>query len=87
MSSKVFKRLCGFTECLGIHCLHDTVNILKFPTRLFRNFLPKFCFYAFALQKYLNTVDLDQTAPSGAVWSVSVLFTDIILSGKLVYKI
>ena len=34
-----------------------------------------------------NSVDLDQTAPSGAVWSGSALFAYIILSYTLVYEI
>ena len=34
-----------------------------------------------------NSVDPDQTAPEGAVWSGSSLFTYAILSVTLVYKI
>ena len=34
-----------------------------------------------------NSVDPDQTAPSGAVWSGSALFAYVILSDTLVYKI
>ena len=34
-----------------------------------------------------NSVDPDQTAPSGAVWSGSALFAYAILSDTLVYKI
>ena len=34
-----------------------------------------------------NSVDPDQTAPSGAVWSGSALFAYAILSETLVYKI
>ena len=34
-----------------------------------------------------NSVDPDQTAPSGAVWSGSALFAYSILSDTLVYKI
>ena len=34
-----------------------------------------------------NSEDLDQTAPSGAVWSGSALFAHDILSETLVYKI
>ena len=34
-----------------------------------------------------NSVDPDQTAPSGAVWSGSALFAYAILSATLVYKI
>ena len=34
-----------------------------------------------------NSVDPDQTAPSGAVWSGSKLFAYAILSDTLVYKI
>ena len=34
-----------------------------------------------------NSVDPDQTAPSGAVWSGSALFVYAILSDTLVYKI
>ena len=33
-----------------------------------------------------NTVDPDQTAPSGAVWSGSILFAYAILLESLVYK-
>ena len=34
-----------------------------------------------------NSVDPDQTAPSGAVWSGSALFAYIILSETLVFEI
>ena len=34
-----------------------------------------------------NSVDLDQTAPSGAVWSESALFAYAILSETLVLEI
>ena len=34
-----------------------------------------------------NSVDPDQTAPSGAVWSGSALFAYVILSDTKVYKI
>ena len=34
-----------------------------------------------------NSADLDQTAPSGAVWSGSALFAYATLSESLVYKI
>ena len=34
-----------------------------------------------------NSVGPDQTAPSGAVWSVSALFAYIILSETLVFEI
>ena len=34
-----------------------------------------------------NSVDPDQTAPSGTVWSGSALFAYAILSATLVYKI
>ena len=34
-----------------------------------------------------NSVDPDQTAPSGAVWSGSALFAYAILSAILVYRI
>ena len=33
-----------------------------------------------------NSVDTDQTVPSGAVWSGSALFAYIILSDTLVFK-
>ena len=33
-----------------------------------------------------NSVDPDQTAPSGAVWSVSTLFAYVILSDVLVFE-
>ena len=33
-----------------------------------------------------NSVDPDQTAPSGAVWSGSTLFAYVILSDALVFK-
>ena len=33
-----------------------------------------------------NSVDPDQTAPSGAVWSGSALFAYVIWSGTLVYQ-
>ena len=38
------------------------------------------------LSAMANSADLDQTAPSGAVWSVSALFVYAILSETLVYK-
>ena len=34
-----------------------------------------------------NSEDPDQTAPSGAVWSGSLLFASAILSESLVYEI
>ena len=34
-----------------------------------------------------NSVDPDQTAPSGAVWSGSTLFAYVILSYALVFEI
>ena len=34
-----------------------------------------------------NSVDPDQTAPEGAIWSGSALFAHAILSDTLVYKI
>ena len=34
-----------------------------------------------------NSVDPDQTAPEGAVWSGSALFAYVILSETLVYRI
>ena len=34
-----------------------------------------------------NSVDPDQTVPSGAVWSVSALFSYAILSETLMYEI
>ena len=34
-----------------------------------------------------NSVDPDQTAPEGAVWSVSALFAYAILPAMLVYEI
>ena len=34
-----------------------------------------------------NSVDPDQTAPSGAVWSGSALFAYVILSDTLVFEI
>ena len=34
----------------------------------------------------VNTVDPDQTAPSGAVWSGSTLFAYVILSDALVFE-
>ena len=33
-----------------------------------------------------NSVDPDQTAPSGAVWSASALFAYVILSETLVFE-
>ena len=34
-----------------------------------------------------NSVDPDQTAPAGAIWSGSALFIYVILSATLVFKI
>ena len=34
-----------------------------------------------------NSVDHDQTAPSGAVWSGSTLFAYVILSDALVFEL
>ena len=39
------------------------------------------------LSEMENSVDPDQTAPSGAVWSGSALFAYAILSDTVVYKI
>ena len=39
------------------------------------------------LNAIVNSVDPDQTASSGAVWSGSALFVDVILSETLVYAI
>ena len=39
------------------------------------------------LSEKANSVDPDQTAPSGAVWSGSALFACAILLAILVYKI
>ena len=38
------------------------------------------------LSRMANSVDPDQTAPSGAVWSRSTMFVDAILSEILVVK-
>ena len=35
----------------------------------------------------VNSVDPDQTAPEGAIWSGSALFVYVILSETLVYEI
>ena len=47
------------------------VNVLEFPTLYSILFLPKVCFLCTGLLKILsgmaNSVDPDQTAPSGAV--------------------
>ena len=69
---------------------HITVNCLKIPTLCTLLCLHKFCFYAIIskiLSGMANSVDPDQTAPLGAVWSGSALFTLAILLGTLVYKI
>ena len=39
------------------------------------------------LSRMANTVDPDQTAPSGAVWSGSALFAYVILLEALVFEI
>ena len=43
--------------------------------------------YLKILRGKANSVDPDQTAPSGAVWSGFALFADAILLATLVYKI
>ena len=71
-----------------IHSLYYTymVNVLKF--RALYSILSKFCFFMMTLLEILsgmaNSVDPDQTAPLGAVWSGSTLFTCTILSDPLV---
>ena len=54
-------------------------------------FWHNFCFFVQMFLKILsemaNSVDPDQTAPSGAVWCGSALFAYAILSYTLVYKI
>ena len=57
---------------------------------IFFFFLPKFCFYVFVSQntwQNSNSVDYDQTVPSGAVWSESTLFAYAILSETLSNRI
>ena len=39
------------------------------------------------LREITNSVDLDQTAPKGAVWSGSALFAYVTLSDTLVFEI
>ena len=39
------------------------------------------------INRMANSVDPDQTTPSGAVWSGSALFAYAILSDTLVYRI
>ena len=49
-----------------------------------------FAFYALfltILSGIANSVDPDQTAPSGALWSGSTLFALVILLMRLVYEI
>ena len=41
---------------------------------------------SYALSGMANSVDPDQTAPSGAVWSGSALFAYVILSETLVFE-
>ena len=71
--------------------LSASVFVGKFRTLYSIPFLPKFCFLYSYFLKYLsgkaNSVDLDQTAPSGAVWSGSALFAYAILLATLVYEI
>ena len=67
----------------------STVNVLKFRTLYSVLFWPKLCFLCTCFLKYLvewHSVDPDQTAPSGAVWSGSALFAFVILSETLVFE-
>ena len=66
-----------------------TVNVLKFRTLYSILFWPKFCFLCsgFILSGKANSVDPDQTAPSGAVWSGSAQFAYAVLSDTLVFDI
>ena len=62
-----------------------------FNTLFHTFFCLNFAFYAFFfflkfLSGMANSVDTDQTAPSGAVWSGSALFVYAILSDTWVYK-
>ena len=69
--------------CYIIDIEQITVNVLKFWTLYSLPFLPEFCslFQLFLkiLSEKANSVDPDQTAPSGAVWSGSALFAYAIL--------
>ena len=63
------------------------VNVQKFQTLYFILFSPKFCFLCTCWLKIhcemTNSLDPDQTAPSGAVWFGSALFAYVILSDTL----
>ena len=62
-------------------------------TKNFEHFIPYYfcflccCFLKLLLSGMANSVDPDQTAPSGAVWSGSALFACVILSDTLVFEI
>ena len=62
----------------------------KILNTLFHTFVDKIMLFMWLFPKILsgmaNSVDSDQTAPSGAVWSWSALFACAILSSTLVYK-
>ena len=67
-----------------LYMLQDTVNVLKFLVFYSILFWLKICFFKHLFLKILsgmaNSVDSDQTAASGAVWSRSALFAYAILS-------
>ena len=63
----------------------------KIPNTLFHFILAKILLFMQLFLKVLsgmaNSVDPDQTAPSGAVWSGSALLAYVILSDTLVFEI
>ena len=71
--------------------ISELVNVLKFQTLYSIPFLAWILFFMQLFLKILcgkiNSVDPDQTAPEGAVWSGSALFAYTILSDTLVYEI
>ena len=70
---------------------YNTVNFLKFRTFYSILFWLKFCFLSICILKCLvewaNSEDLDQTALSGAAWSVSALFAYGTLTETVVFEI
>ena len=70
--------------------LHCEVNVLKFRTLYSILVWSKVCFLQLFLKIHsgmVNSVDPDQTAPSGTVRSGSALFTYAILSETFVFEI
>ena len=93
LTKSVWATLCNknFKQCIKAPDKREYSKCLKFWTLYSNFFWRNFCFLCSCFLKILsrmaNSIDPDQTAPSGAVWSGSTLFAYAILSDTLVYKI